>query len=401
MSRFVLDLSEQGLTEIDPAMFFERPFLVELDLSNNKLVHLPESISHCSLLRYVNISGNPMMRPPPVLFSIPGLRAHPENIVFGDGQTCSRALAQAILEDAEKLNQCVLEFIDLEGAKRRVSFTPGTSTREFFLLSHPSAPHLHEYVLLVRNCGGHVMRCALDDVPLSIYVVPDAVWSFELALLPPDMPASMRQALVAYVAAQAAVADKNDKKFWELEKLVQNHTASDMRALIRRLEDHLGMSSRQFVIDLVHCASKVPVRALVTKDSVALMATPGFYCAFGRQSLYFDYVENTCLLVCDGKALIISEECLERLLPLFALTLVEIDDAEEDYRVELFQDIARTSVARYEAVKDRRFVQHHCNIQAHDLDAALDKYRMGVMLFIRRDRRRSIKSSTPKRRLTT
>lgn len=340
-----------------------------------------------------------MMRPPPVLFAIPWLRAHPENIVFGGGQACSKELAKAILSDCDKLNHCIVEFTDLEGVKRRASFAAQTTTREFFLLSHPSAPYLDAYVLLLRNCGGHILRCALDDVPLSLYVVPGAVWSFELALLPPDLPATMRGALLEFVKAQAEVADAKDKKFRELEKLVQTHQGSDMRGLIRRLEDHPRMSSRQFVVDLMHCASKVPVRVMVTKDAVALVAAEGFYYAFGRHSIWFDYVEDSCLLVCDGKALIISADCLERLLPLFALTLVEPDE-EEDYRCELFQEIARSSVLRYEAIKDRRLASANGNIQADALDTTLDKYRMGGRLFIRRDRRRSIKSS-PKRRLTT
>ena len=400
MGEFVLDLSEQGLKELDPLLFLERPLLVELDLSNNNLVSLPESISQCSLLKYVNISGNPMMRPPPVLFSIPALRAHPENIIFGSGQTCSRELALMILEDCDKLNQCMLEFTDLEGMNRVVSFPASTTIREFFLLAHPATAFLDEYVLMVRNCRGRTLRFAVNDIPLSLYIIPDAEWSFELALLPPNLPASMWGALAKYVEAQAIFADANDKTFWELRKSVQGFRGDDVQSLIHKLEEHHSMSSRLFRVDLLHCGNKIPVKVMITKDSVALVATRKFYYGFGRQSITFDYVEDSCLLVCDGKALLISNDGLEGLLPMFAMTLVDMEEVT-DHRLDSFRDIARVSVGRYESVKDRRFPGMYHEVPVADLDATLDKYRMAAKLFRRKDERRSIKSSTPVRRLTS
>ena len=173
--------------------FFRQPNIVEADFSNKGVAFLPLSISQCSLLSRVNLTGTLLSRPPIVLFAIPWLRSHPERIVFGTGQKCSRELVERVFASAGDYGQCETTFVDWNGEKRMISFSPEISARELVcLLAGPAAVFI-DSLMLVRTVvvGGkqHVLRIRPGDEPAVVYFYPECVFSLAFRFVPEDFAA--------------------------------------------------------------------------------------------------------------------------------------------------------------------------------------------------------------------
>ena len=379
----VIDLSGQGLTSLDSRVFFENPFLVELNLSNNEIAAVPEAISNCALLKRIDISGTQIVRPPRVLFAIPWLRAHPENIVFGEGQRCSVDLAREIVKSCRNGEQCLLNFKDLEGVTRCLAIAPDVTSLDFFTLAHPHLAHIVSYVVIVRVCGGHVLRFIPDDVPMSLYVIEGASWAFELRFLPPDISRPMIPALVQFVEAQAAFAERHDKEFSELRASVRTFMGSNVKPLMGRLHEHAVMCARHFSVNVMNKGSTQKITISVTNDAVCVAVSTKEYYVFPPRSLSLDYVNKKYLLVCGTKGLVIARESVEQLMPLFAITSVE-PDMDLRLRHSFFADIALKSMATYLNAKSDEVGSRNLGLRSHQLDQELAKYRQAESMFRKR-----------------
>jgi len=207
-------------------------------------VSLPASLSQCSLLRRVNISDTLMSRPPAVLFSIPRLRAHPEQILFAAEQRCTRELAECVILDTGGLGHIAFECTGLGGGSRRYWVGPGVTTREFFALANQDLAQdqsqgrdlaqLAPYVFLVREREGAVpLLIANDAVPIALYAVPDARWSFELRLLlPPRVRPEVAPLVARWVRPQERVPGRRDDALADIGVVAER---ADLRGLSERL----------------------------------------------------------------------------------------------------------------------------------------------------------------------
>ena len=376
-----LDLSGQDQTKLDPATFFDNPYLVELDISGNQLLYVPLAISNCSLLRQVDLSGNPMNRPPAVLFSIPALRAHPENIVFGNGQPCTRQLALSIIGEVSKLGQCLLHIRDLEGRRKKISVAADTTTHDFFVLAHPKLAHLVSYVLIVRKYKGFVLRFMPEDVPIGLYVLEDAEWSFELKFLPSDLPVSLIPALREYVEVQAKHVSPADSQFRSLKEEVIRFTGQDSRGLLERLQECASMCARQFEAKIINGDGGLQsrIRIVVTNDSVCVVSPPSTYYVFGPRSISFAVVQDSCLLMCEDLVLVLAPESVDKLMPLFAMTAMPTPKEPETQN--RFQEIAAAAGRIFQKSKNKLFEAESPRIRKNDLDREIQKYKKGPSLF--------------------
>lgn len=321
-------------------------------MSNNNLGTLPLSLSQCSLLKHINISGNQLVRPPAILFSIPWLRTHPENIIFGDNQKCTKELAQSIIEECKSMNQCSISITDLEGNNRKLSFTPDTTSSEFFTMCHPSMSHLISNVIFVRKCGSSVLQFIPDTVPLSLYLLPNATWSFEFKYLPSHVPVSVFPLLKGFVESQLQyVEDQKTSK--KISALLEQFKGDDTRDLISFLEAVPCMCARQFHVQYMQNGRYTPLTILVTNNCVTLRFSKSLYQNFNTDSISFDYVDRSCLLFCGGSALVIEEEYVPDLLPLFAMTIRK-DQLKIRSEVSPFTALISKSMIAYVRGKDDR-----------------------------------------------
>lgn len=314
--------------QFETTQFFDYPYLVEINLSNANLWTLPLSISYCVLLERINISHNPMSRPPAVLFSLPKLRANPHNIIFGNDQICTRKLAQNIINECYSLNHTMLNLKDIDGSIRVITCPPQTTTLSFLQMVHPELIFI-DYIALVRTCRFHekdyILRIIPEKVPISLYFYPEAVWSFELKFLPPSSPRQVFPLLKDYVTEQYNKYKNNDPLLKQLNEQMQQAKEGDP-AILSELKKSRYLSSRVFKAKLSN--SKEIEISINARNSSVIFSKTSYY-TFSNRSISFNYVDDNqnylCFLVCDDKALAIQRDSVKDLMILFSYSYPEMD----------------------------------------------------------------------------
>ncbi|KAK8870986.1 hypothetical protein M9Y10_008899 [Tritrichomonas musculus] len=321
-------IEEGTITQFDTTQFFDFPYLVEINLSNTNLWDLPLSISNCVLLERINISHNPMSRPPAILFSLPKLRANPHNIIFGNDQICTKRLAQNIIDECASLNHTMINLKDIDGSKRVVTCPPQTTTLSFLQMVHPELMFT-DYIALVRTCNfdgkDYVLRIIPEKVPISLYFYPGAVWSFELKFLPPSNPIQIFPLLKNYVAEQYNKYKNDDPLLKQLNDQMQQTKEGDPN-ILSELNQSRYLSSRVFKAKLPN--SKEIEISLNARNASVIFSKTSYY-TFSNRSISFSYANDNagyiCLLVCDEKAIIIEHKSVKDLMTLFSYSTPEMD----------------------------------------------------------------------------
>lgn len=324
--------SDEPIYQFEATQFFDYPYLVEINFSNTNLWTLPLSISYCVLLERINISHNPMSRPPAVLFSLPKLRANPHNIIFGNDQICTRKLALNIIKECDSLNHTMITLKDIDGSTRVITCPPQTTTLSFLQMVHPELIFI-DYIALVRTCKFHekdyVLKIIPEKVPISLYFYPDAVWSFELKFLPPSNPKQVFPLLKEYVNEQYLNYKNDDPLLKQLNEKLQTVKEGDP-AILSELKKSRYLSSRVFKAKLSN--SKEIEISLNARNSSVIFSNNSYY-TFSSRSISFNYVEDgpnfLCFLVCDDKALCIERQSVKDLMTLFSYSYPEMDLKEK------------------------------------------------------------------------
>jgi hypothetical protein len=245
MNQFRGRLTSDAIHHTFDQYFFSYSFLLELDFTQTRIRFLPYSISQCSFLRRINLCGTLINRPPPVLFSIPQLRAHPENILFGSGQRCTPKMAQQIVSECRYLSASIIQFKDLvKGIDRTISVPAAFSTLDLFaslvpesLSSHPSDFFLIRSFSQKSGAVVNLYVCP-EDVPFGIYDVPGAIWSVELKCIPEISYPDLSPFVKAFVARQDQIlqqqnaAERNPAQRSAVDRMMSNcGPSADISAL--------------------------------------------------------------------------------------------------------------------------------------------------------------------------
>ncbi|EAY23042.1 Leucine Rich Repeat family protein [Trichomonas vaginalis G3] len=302
-------------------LFFDYSFLLELDLSNNNLHFLPLSISQCFLLERINISHNPIMIPPIVLFSLPEIRKHPENLRFGNNQKCTQKMVKQILSESSQLNQIVLNLTEPDGKITCISISPEITLHELFILTHPELSTIKDYIFIVRTVSEKYKLYLIPDLtPIAPYFYPDAKWSFELKYIPPTITPQILPLVKSYIIQQQEM-HKEDMFLAQALRLLPNDNTpqEELQQLSKKLFESELLSSRHFNVYLDN-GKKLDVG--VTNDCVSVKsANSNNYTLFKQTSISFDCVNSIFLLVCGDLALKLNKESAASLLPLFAISI--------------------------------------------------------------------------------
>ena len=367
IQKYVLDESERNLTDLAPDYFFNFPFLVELNLSNNQLWSLPLSISQCVLLEHVDISENPMSRPPAVLFSLPKLRAHPENIIFGKDQQCTKELAMEIMEETIDVNHLRLNFVDFDQSTRMVSVAPNITTMGLLMMIHPEVCNLRDSFVLVRKYKKNVLRIVLENVPISLYFLPEATYWFELKFLPNQILPSILPIVKRFVYQQCDKFKTDEELVGMKREIMEFHSEEkkDLNQLLQRLESCPKLSSLHFVVKMDQTFD--PDHELVitaNATAVSICDSPKSFYVFNPNAINFSYVRDIesnfeyALLTCGNKALPIDEKCVKNLLPLLSITTPELPILTKRKKDLGFLKLASRQIEPYMKGKDIRFRMH-------------------------------------------
>ena len=378
---FIYDQSGMDKKFLHMEHFFDYPYLVELNLSNNQLWSLPLSISNCILLERVDISNNPMSRPPLVLFSLPRLRTNPRNIIFGNNQECTEELAREIMKETYKLNHCFYTFRDFDSSTRIVSFPPDVTTLSLLKLLHPECANLADYIVFVRTYKKYVLRIIPEDVPASLYFIPNAEWSFEIKYLPPFIPFSILPLLKQYIFQQYEKSEKSK----ELEATVQfvksfnSNDPSQLFDLVKKLEDFQQFCSRKFTAELDTQVNHKLITLYANADGVSLYSSGNSYFTFHPRTISFDYIEeitsgkNYFLLTCGNRALLINKSSLPELMILLSYTTPEMPQYTKK-KQKNFLDIPSKTTTTYRKSKNPS-LEHLNKVEKDKLDNILNSLR--------------------------
>ncbi|OHT00882.1 hypothetical protein TRFO_32355 [Tritrichomonas foetus] len=382
MHPHIFDQSSTQMDSLHMEHFFDYPYLVELNLSNNQLWSLPLSISNCILLEHVDISNNPMSRPPAVLFSLPKLRTNPQNIIFGRNQVCTDKLAREIMNESANLNHCMFNFKEFDNSSRLVSFPPETTTLGLFQMLHPEALHLADYFVLVRTYKTYTLRIIPEEVPASLYFMPNAIWSFEIKYLPPSIPISILPLVRQYVVDQANIF-KNDEKLTQLVQEIKQFKESDssqLYNLLRNLESSPYLCSRHFTAQLITSGSPRQIQITANAEGVSMSFSPSMYFTFNPRTISFDYIKDASsnteyhLLMCGNRALTISKESVSGLMTLFSYTTPEMEIPPKKSR-KRFLEFAAKQIPKFLSGKDPRLFISDRLINPDDMDDKLNELR--------------------------
>lgn len=302
-------------------LFFQYSFLLELDLSNNNLKFLPLSISQCFLLERINISYNPIVVPPLVLFSLPKIRQHPENLRFGENQKCTPFMVKSILNQSSQTNQIVIDFTEPDNSITTISVAPSTTLNELFVLTHPELSHLKDYLFIVRTVEEkYKLYLQPDTIPIAPYFYPDAKWSLELKYVPKSIIPQVLPLIKNYILQQKEIFNV-DLVLTQALNFIPPNTASssDIKNLVNIMRKSDLFSARHFIAYLEN-DKKLDVAA--TNDCITVRSyNSSNYKCFKQNSISFDCINTIFLLVCGDMAVKLNKELASGLLPLFAMAI--------------------------------------------------------------------------------
>jgi hypothetical protein len=342
--------------------FLPYPFLIELNLSHRRNVsYLPPSISQCCLLQRIDISWTSIPRPPVVLFSIPAFRADPSRIRFGSDQSCSPELAESIISDIFLLNQCVIKFEDPRGVRRRVSFSPDTTTATFVRMTFPSLSNIIPYLFLVRLCDTSVLRIVPDRTPMSLYLYPKARWYLELHYLPGGVPIpgdsipllkNLVDSRALYVQdSRLAVIQE------QLNRLMGRSRDNELPRVVEEMRNCPLLTSIRSKIAVPRSGNAT---VAATNDWVAIIAGPASYYVFPTSQIvltgYFDPDgQDTLLLKCGQRAVQIEAGDLYTLMPVLALAApvsgIGMEEEPSEFRQVMIEALALYFAGSNERIK--------------------------------------------------
>lgn len=397
MNRFIFHKRDHELTYLPMDFFFSYPFLVQLDLSNNQLFSLPLSISQCILLERIDISGNPMTRPPAVLFSLPKLRSNPHNIYFGKNQVCTEELAINIINDTSEIPQLSLQFEEVniishgnQKAIRSVTCAPDITTSLLFIMIHPEFQEFKNEILLVRKYKNHFLRIVPENVPISLYFIPGAIWSLELKYLPSKLSQCILPLVLSFIEEQMKifpndqVLKMNHNSILELQR---NFTSFFANQVLYSLQSNWHLSSRHFKAQLRGRISGLPTDLLVTStlDTVSICIPPSTYFVFNPSAISFDFVEDekkpqssTGILMCGDRGLMITDDSVTNLINLFEITLgeksVQAFHHKQGRHIGEKDFLARATrqISIYTSFKDPRLIRDSPSLRNFETDHTKD-----------------------------
>ena len=320
--------------------FFQFSFLLEIDLSYNNLTFLPLSISQCFLLERVNIAHNPISSPPLVLFSLPQIRKHPENLIFGNDQQCTRKIMLQTLKQSQSMNQLVLQFIEPNTSVTILSVAPETTLHDLLVLSHPQLANISNYLFIVRTYKQHHLYLTPDSMPIAPYFYPQASWSIELRFIPPIFNVSIVPLLRHYVIEQL-LKFKNDTFLQHCQDMIPldiDATDQDLKKIAAKFQESPLLSACHYTAYLED-GKQLDIAA--TNECISIREqNSSNYIVMKPNSISFDCVNTIFLMVCGQNAVKLNKSTAADLLPLFALAVEKWDSppSEDDLLSDMIID---------------------------------------------------------------
>ena len=305
--------------EISVDFFFKFPSLIDVNFSGFPYFYIPLSISQCHLIERIDLTNTNFSAPPSILFSLPQLRAHPENILFGDDQKCSVDLMHNIIEDSKKCNQGSYKFIDIDGSENIVSFSAETTTNDFVLVMHPELEQFMKYIFLVRTVSLNEENATFklyiipENVPLVLYQYPDAVWSIELRFIPNNVSKDFFPYLASYLSLRFP-GSAIEKEALSIMKKCNNQQI---------LDNFLEKINSDEKISIFHFKAKLEnqseISIYVNSESIAISVNNSSYFVCDNRKVRLSYITDYTLLVINDRALVIQPSSVQDLSFLFSL----------------------------------------------------------------------------------
>lgn len=320
-SRFLFKYStKDDFKNLD--FFFDYPLLIELDLSRYPFFFIPPSITQCQLIKRVNITNTNFNEPPAILFALPQIRAHPENLIFGKNQHCTKELMMNIIGSCATYNQGYMIFKDNKGKLSSISYSPDMTALDFILMMYPELKYRLSNIFLVREIKlkdkTHKLYIIPDDVPMILYQYVDAIWSIEFRFV----PSSLTEDIVSYM--KSAEAKSLSSKYSYQAKLKNSNKAIEIS---------------------------------ISSTAASIIYSPSSYVVCDSMKIYCEYIDGNVLLFFGEKALVISNDSIENIYPLFKYSLPHFyfvqdqntDDINE--KKELFLNLTMKAALKSLSIK--------------------------------------------------
>ena len=308
----------------DLDFFFDYPLLIELDLSNYPFFFIPPSITQCQLIEHVNITNTNFNEPPAIFFSLPRIRSHPENLVFGKNQHCTKELMMNIIGNCATYNQGFLNFKDINGKVSCVSYSPDTTSLDFLLMMHPELKSSLHYIFLVREIKVqnkvHKLYIIPDDTPLILYQYFNSTWSIELQF----KPTNITEEIEPYINK---IGEANLLSYYTYKATLKNSNTDNQI-----------------------CIS-------ISSSSASIQYSPSSYVVCDNKNIFLEYIGGNVLLFFGEKALVLNNDSIEKIYPLFKYTLPHFYFIQNQNTIninekkELFLNLAMKSAIKSLSVK--------------------------------------------------
>ena len=298
--------------EINSQDFFLRyQYITELNLATYPNYFIPLSVSQCQLIETVNLSDTTFSQPPAILFTLPQIRAHPEKILLGDEQVCTRSLMLDILAGCKYYQSFSMKFKDPQQEGNQysiISFSPETTVLDFILLTHPKLAIYIQYFALVRTIQhknkAHRLFLLPDEMPLVLYQYPGATWSIELRSTPTyELPTELEPYVDFYIQR---LSERQTEP-------IENKPRTEPTSYLNYIPT--------FKISLKVNKAVKEGQITVSNSTISLSVGSSTYYVFENRNVHLAFITGKYLLFFGKKALVLESNCISNLLPFFEYTI--------------------------------------------------------------------------------
>lgn len=168
----------------------DNKYLTGIKLSGRSARRPTQDISQAFMVSTVKLEKAEFKYPPSVLASLPHIIRKPENLKYNYGIPANKKIIDAMIDLTYYQPDCEIHFLLPDGTEQIETFKSYTSLNsvaKFFAqeLQYTDIDNL----VLVRMIGaGLNMRLPTCQMPIGLFHIKDAMWTFEFKFVPKSMP---------------------------------------------------------------------------------------------------------------------------------------------------------------------------------------------------------------------
>ncbi|EAX88777.1 hypothetical protein TVAG_036570 [Trichomonas vaginalis G3] len=167
----------------------DNKYLTGIKLTGRSARRPTQDVSQAFMVNTVRLEKAEFKYPPSILASLPHIIRKPENLKYNYGIPATRNLIEDMIDLTYYQPDCELDFLLPDGSDKTVTVKSYTSLRNVLALFTKDLQYDDlDNLVLVRSIGeGLILRLPACNMPIGLFHVPLARWTFEFKWVPKSM----------------------------------------------------------------------------------------------------------------------------------------------------------------------------------------------------------------------